>query len=535
MFCKKCGNQLNEGAKFCAKCGNAVEQTQPTVEATPIVDESKPLCKNCGNELKEGMKFCAKCGTAVTVDEVVTESEPEVVDEIAVESVPEEMVEETVENETTAEPIVEEDPITEEVTQAVEEEVPTIEEEAPVIEESKPVCKNCGAELKEGVKFCVKCGAPVLMAETVFAETAAPIVEEGKPLCKNCGSELREGVKFCVKCGQPTDIAVTDFANPQFEPPIVTNGLSSSVAQLKKSLGSLVLVVMVVLYFLLAIGNIVNSFNVIDVDADNIVSIVAIDDVDTEDTEDTVEEFLELISPAAITSNLIASLPILLVATGLIITLVQVYRKDKFATTGFSFVKSAMIIRIVFASIGIVAAAAAIVVVPGIVDDFMYELAKEGIEDASGITDIVPLITMVSMGAAIVLQIASILHSTFALTTVNDMQKTVKTGEASSKKYNGIRIMNVVYIVLNSFSLLFAIAIAVFSNMVMDRIEDMFEAAEDFDTGALDGIIDTMETVLAPNVLNILLVALTIAILVVANIGISKHVKGKNKTLEFAQ
>ena len=26
MYCKNCGNKLNDGAKFCAKCGNKVEQ-----------------------------------------------------------------------------------------------------------------------------------------------------------------------------------------------------------------------------------------------------------------------------------------------------------------------------------------------------------------------------------------------------------------------------------------------------------------------------------------------------------------------------
>ncbi len=493
MFCKKCGNQLNDGVKFCAKCGTPVATVAPVVEEAPVIEESKLLCKNCGNELKEGVKFCAKCGTSVTVDAAPIEAAAEeiefegkaVVAKTIVEDVAEEVSatanEEAVEPETVVEEKIEEEPVVEDIVEEV-----------------------------------------------------APIVEESKPVCKNCGNELKEGVKFCVKCGQPTDVAIDNFAQPVFEQPIVTNGLTSPVAQLKKSLRSCILVVVVVLYFLLAMGRAVASFNTPEIDADNIVPIVATDE-DIAEIEEDIEDGLDLISPAAITSSLIASLPILLIATGLIITLVQAYRKDKFATTGFSFVKSAMIIRIIFASLVTLAGVAAMVVVPNIVDEFMRELAKEGLEDASGITDIIPLITTASMSVLIVSQIVSILHSVFALVTVGSMQKTVKKGEASNKKYSGIRIMNYVYVVTNAIGLLFTIAMAIFNNMVIDSVEDMFEAAEGFDIAATEGIVEIMETLLAPNVLNIGLIVLTIAILIVSNIGISKHVKERNETLATAQ
>ena len=51
MFCRKCGNQLEENAKFCAKCGTATEvSTEATeaIESTPVqrVVEEKKVDKN---------------------------------------------------------------------------------------------------------------------------------------------------------------------------------------------------------------------------------------------------------------------------------------------------------------------------------------------------------------------------------------------------------------------------------------------------------------------------------------------------------
>ena len=38
-FCKNCGNELPDGAKFCTSCG-APAQENETVEATPVVNET---------------------------------------------------------------------------------------------------------------------------------------------------------------------------------------------------------------------------------------------------------------------------------------------------------------------------------------------------------------------------------------------------------------------------------------------------------------------------------------------------------------
>jgi RNA polymerase subunit RPABC4/transcription elongation factor Spt4 len=88
MFCRNCGTQLNDGAKFCGKCGTAIVsaappvgnaqpappvQTQaapptPPVPETPAVTPAPPapqsnLCASCGTELKEDWKICPSCGT----------------------------------------------------------------------------------------------------------------------------------------------------------------------------------------------------------------------------------------------------------------------------------------------------------------------------------------------------------------------------------------------------------------------------------------------------------------------------------------
>jgi len=58
MICK-CGNQMNEDAKFCINCGAAV-----------VTENKKAFCVNCGNQITEGAKFCVNCGTAVNVGDV---------------------------------------------------------------------------------------------------------------------------------------------------------------------------------------------------------------------------------------------------------------------------------------------------------------------------------------------------------------------------------------------------------------------------------------------------------------------------------
>ena len=54
-FCKTCGCELPEEAKFCRECGSEV-----------IVEENvsrTKFCANCGSEISDVAKFCSACGS----------------------------------------------------------------------------------------------------------------------------------------------------------------------------------------------------------------------------------------------------------------------------------------------------------------------------------------------------------------------------------------------------------------------------------------------------------------------------------------
>lgn len=53
MICKKCGQELPNGAKFCTNCGEKIEETS----------EFK-VCPKCGAKCKKDAKFCTTCGYA---------------------------------------------------------------------------------------------------------------------------------------------------------------------------------------------------------------------------------------------------------------------------------------------------------------------------------------------------------------------------------------------------------------------------------------------------------------------------------------
>lgn len=52
MYCKNCGEQMNDNQAICIKCGVKV-------------GEGTSFCANCGKELAPGADVCLNCGVAV--------------------------------------------------------------------------------------------------------------------------------------------------------------------------------------------------------------------------------------------------------------------------------------------------------------------------------------------------------------------------------------------------------------------------------------------------------------------------------------
>jgi hypothetical protein len=83
MYCRNCGTNIGEGAKFCQHCG-----TPSVLAASPKMQLN---CDLCGNTLRDKAKFCSKCGSPVAVPNVKRELQgvkvtPEDVERDAMES-----------------------------------------------------------------------------------------------------------------------------------------------------------------------------------------------------------------------------------------------------------------------------------------------------------------------------------------------------------------------------------------------------------------------------------------------------------------
>lgn len=53
MYCKNCGQQIDDSASICPNCGT------PTTNKTVY-------CRNCGREMRPDARFCENCGAPVT-------------------------------------------------------------------------------------------------------------------------------------------------------------------------------------------------------------------------------------------------------------------------------------------------------------------------------------------------------------------------------------------------------------------------------------------------------------------------------------
>lgn len=130
-YCPHCNAEVPANAVFCNNCGARIVQPQP-VPAAP--QTGGRCCPGCGAPLDEDQVFCMNCG--MKVDEIPMESAPE---EPTAAFAPEEPEAVFAPEEPKAE-----EPATPEVA---EEAVPEI-----------ICCPSCGKVLKPGQKFCTSCG-----------------------------------------------------------------------------------------------------------------------------------------------------------------------------------------------------------------------------------------------------------------------------------------------------------------------------------------------------------------------------------------
>ena len=65
-FCRYCGNQLSDTAKFCKGCGNAVPQGSAGAVPKPAPEaQNSNVCPFCGAGIRPGVRFCRNCGQTV--------------------------------------------------------------------------------------------------------------------------------------------------------------------------------------------------------------------------------------------------------------------------------------------------------------------------------------------------------------------------------------------------------------------------------------------------------------------------------------
>lgn len=240
MFCRHCGNQLPDEAKFCNKCGTPTksipappvaeepkqETTAPVtvVTAQPVVEVAQtavamqappaqeiiepapaPVEPEPVPVIPEPISEPEPVPEPISdpMPEPVTEPEPPAVAPVVPEDIPaaEPVRAETVQAPPVVEPPAVPDPVpVAEIEETPVEPIVSIAE-APVEEPDKTVpdnrCPNCQCEITPGVKFCPECGSAIIYPPAP-AESAPT---EPDDRCPNCRAEITPGIKFCPECG----------------------------------------------------------------------------------------------------------------------------------------------------------------------------------------------------------------------------------------------------------------------------------------------------------------------------------------------
>lgn len=70
MYCKYCGKQIADDAKFCDGCGKPIEN----VEQVHVEEQKKEIrrCPKCGDIVHQYAQMCKNCGTDLTKTNIRT-------------------------------------------------------------------------------------------------------------------------------------------------------------------------------------------------------------------------------------------------------------------------------------------------------------------------------------------------------------------------------------------------------------------------------------------------------------------------------
>lgn len=64
MYCKNCGNQIDDNAYVCVHCGVKVSDDVPLVRC-----ENPKFCTHCGKQIDPNAYICVHCGVKTNLDE----------------------------------------------------------------------------------------------------------------------------------------------------------------------------------------------------------------------------------------------------------------------------------------------------------------------------------------------------------------------------------------------------------------------------------------------------------------------------------
>lgn len=422
-------------------------------------------------------------------------------------------------------------------------------------------CNNCGNQLKDGAKFCGICGVPVApmqeaesepvietneqeiiaepeIAEEITAESdkevvseqasvAAPEVVEQEETTTEQYDEVvpeQEETHDFVPLDEIADNQENVFVQPQqpiepeyYSQPSNSNIFADSIASLKKSLGTVLVIAAIVLYISMIALQVVGSFNPVRAD---VAGTIAFFDEDFKDYGNYIEMSFDY-APVIVCVGLI---PAVLILIGVCINVAQAYRRNGFSPAGFSLIKIAMIIKIIVSSLALVGIVTAMVLADPIVEKVLSEVKnRENVEKVVGDATILGIVVLGVLAAAAA---ASLAHGIVALVTTHKMKNILILNNQQPKKFIGIRITNYIMAAVNVIKLVIIAVVALAENLVGDVLKKI----DSLPNSGRNVIGEMIEDLLEPNLYNIMATVLLIGVYVLFSVNISKYAKKQDNT-----